>query len=119
MIRRVAAIVYDLLIIICGLWLGSIIVIVVLMNNDEIISGPPLSLFLYFEMFLFYFIFWRIKGQTLGMQVWKIRVVNLEGEIVSSSEAFMRFFWATLTIIPGLFGFIWMRFNYILPLNPW
>lgn len=38
----------------------------------------------------FYGIFWRRGGQTLGMQTWRLKTVNANGDLLSWSETFKR-----------------------------
>ena len=108
--RRIAAMVYDFFLII-GIWMVSIAGLVQVFNEGEAISGLGLQLFLFFELFLFYIFFWSFRGQSLGMQVWKIRVVNLQGKVLSPREACMRFCWASISLMPLGLGFFWMLFK--------
>lgn len=39
---------------------------------------------------IFYFIFWRRGGQTLGMQAWKVKLVNSAGLPVSNTQILTR-----------------------------
>ncbi len=39
----------------------------------------------------FYGWFWTHSGQTLGMQAWRIRVVNKQGQPISAAQSVMRF----------------------------
>ena len=110
LMRRLAAMIYDAFLIV-ALWMLSVFLLVVFLNDGEAISGPGLTLFLYLETATFYIYFWRMKGQTLGMQVWKIRALNKDGAIMSLGECLARFFFATFsTLFLGL-GFVWMLFD--------
>jgi uncharacterized RDD family membrane protein YckC len=108
--RRLAALVYDSFLVV-AIWMLSTMLMVALLNSGEPVAGPVYQAFLYFESAAFYFYFWRVKGQTLGMQVWKIRTVNEMGEILSLGECATRFFFATFsTAFLGL-GFAWILFD--------
>ena len=106
--RRLAALVYDSFLVV-AIWMISTMLMVAL--SGEPVTGPLYQALLYLEAAAFYFYFWKVKGQTLGMQVWKIRTVNEVGQILNLSECAVRFFFATFsTIFLGL-GFVWILFD--------
>ncbi len=80
-------------------------------TDGEEITGLPFQLMLLSEMYLFYAYFWKIKGQSLGMQVWKIRTENETGEMLSWTDSILRFGFATLTLAPFGIGFFWIIFD--------
>ena len=80
--RRLAAILYDAFLVV-ALWFVTTTLIVAFLNDGEIIAGPFFQLFLYLEAGAFYAYFWHIKGQTLGMQVWKIKLVTAENKNIT------------------------------------
>lgn len=105
--RRLAAMVYDSFLVI-AIWMLSSTLLVVFVGEGEALSGPVFQLFLYAEWFSFYYIFWRMRGQTLGMQVWKINAVQESGELMTSRQCVLRFLFATLTLVPAGAGLLWM-----------
>ena len=110
MLRRTAAMLYDAFLIV-AIWMTSTTLLVALMSDGAEIKGILFQLFLYTELALFYIYFWRATGQTLGMQVWKIRTLTLEGEILSYRQCAVRFLAATLSVLAAGLGFAWMYFN--------
>ena len=66
------------------------------------------QLFLYLLVMGFYIMFWRIKGQSLGMQVWRIRAVNEHGAIMGYGQCVLRFLAATVSFCAGFLGFLWI-----------
>ena len=108
--RRLAAILYDGFLIF-AIWAFSTILIISLLTEGQALSGPTYQLFLYLETAGFYIYFWTFKGQTLGMQVWKIRTVNDTGEILTPGESIARFFFATFSVIFLGLGFVWILFD--------
>ncbi len=120
LIRRLAAIVYDAFLII-ALWLFTGSMLLVVFGNSAPGDGrlpaePALAaiwvqLICYVEVFLFNFYFWRFKGQTLGMQVWKIRITTETGDIISAPQACLRFFIATISIGFLGIGLWWSLFS--------
>ena len=69
-------------------------------------TGLWLQLLLTAESYVFFAFFWRIKGQTLGMQVWKIKTVKSDGAVMDYPATALRLITATLTLFP--LGLIWM-----------
>ncbi|MDA7833662.1 RDD family protein [Pseudomonadales bacterium] len=118
--RRLAAQTYDFFLLF-ALWAvtGSILLMVFGDSAPEDRRLPeqaPLStiwvqLICYVEIFLFYFYFWLVKGQSLGMQVWKIRAVNNAGEIMGAKDAAKRFLCATISMMPLGIGMFWALIN--------
>ena len=108
--RRLAAMLYDGLLII-ALWSVSTLLIVPLLNDGNAVSGVRFQMFLYLEAGAFYTYFWHFKGQTLGMQVWKIRTINDAGQILTLSECAARYFFATFSLLMMGLGFLWIIFD--------
>ena len=108
--RRLAAILYDSLLII-AIWLITTLLLVSLINDGNALRGPLFQFGLYFEACLFYSYFWRLRGQTLGMQVWRIKLINPERQTLSWQECFARLFFALVSISMLGLGFIWMLFD--------
>lgn len=109
-LRRSAAMVYDFFLIV-AIWILSTIVVIAIFTDGEEITGLPFQLMLMSEMFLFYAYFWKVKGQTLGMQVWKIRAENESGELLGWADSLLRFGFATISLAPLGLGFFWMIFD--------
>ncbi|MEX2488909.1 MAG: RDD family protein [Pseudomonadales bacterium] len=109
-IRRFAAMLYDSFLLV-ALWMMTTTIIVAFFNNGDPVEGFWFQMLLYLEVLLFYFVFWRIKGQTLGMQVWKIRALDNEGNIMRPSQCVMRFLAATMSLALLGLGFLWILVN--------
>jgi uncharacterized RDD family membrane protein YckC len=60
---------------------------------------------------IFYFIFWRRGGQTLGMQAWRVKLVNAEGLPVSTSQIFLRLLAALVSYGALGLGLAWRVFD--------
>ena len=80
-LRRIVALFYDLILII-ALCFGLILLLTSLIGS-EVISPLLYLVFLALGMG-FYCYFWKKnKGQTLGMQVWKVRLVQVDSAEIS------------------------------------
>ena len=110
LLRRFAAMLYDGFLVV-AIWMTSTTLLVALVTDGAEVMGLWYQVFLYLELAAFYIFFWRFKGQTLGMQVWKIQLVNNEGEFLSYKESLIRFITATLSVVFAGLGFVWMYFN--------
>lgn len=120
LIRRFAAIFYDFLLCVALLMVVTLIyqqVVLRLIYGGErlrqladqgALSGDPLlSTLLVFALFGFFAKFWTHNGQTLGMQVWGIRVQNRDGSAISLWQALLRFVIAIGSWLALGLGFFW------------
>jgi uncharacterized RDD family membrane protein YckC len=107
MARRIAALFYDAFLVV-AIWMLSTTLLVALVSEGNPIFGWVFQLFLYAELIAFYYAFWRMRGQTLGMQVWKIRIEDDKGNLPEAKQAILRLVLATLTLLPAGLGFFWM-----------
>jgi len=104
--RRLAALVYDSLIVVALLFLASavaMLVVSMIMGSEAIVEqkilveNPVFFSWLIFCWFYYYAWCWRKGGQTLGMKAWRLKLVAEQEEIFSYKNALLRFF-------SGLFG---------------
>ncbi|MDC0663933.1 RDD family protein [Marinobacter sp. SS21] len=114
MMRRLLAIIYDGLISIAVLmvtsWAYTLVAASVIgferyeamMESGTLEADPLLSSVLFVVLFVFFGYFWTRSGQTLGMQVWRIRIQNLNGVSVSWVQALKRFMVAAFALFAGL-----------------
>lgn len=103
--RRLAAAVYDVLLL-AGLWLSSLLLIVLPMKALGLDAGPSFVRALLFAVsFGFFSWFWTHGGQTLGMRAWRLKLRKNDGGALSWPLAMRRFAWALLLWLPGL---IWL-----------
>lgn len=68
----------------------------------QIKGGPGLTFTLFVVLYLFFGYFWTRMGQTLGMQVWRVRIQNLDGVSVSWSQALRRYVTAAAVVFLAL-----------------
>ena len=102
--RRIAALFYDLILII-ALCIGSILLITFFINTE--ILSPFMYLFFLVLSISYYCYFWKQNnGQTLGMQVWKIKLSQIDGADVKLSNMIAR-------CISGLVLNLFFRINYL------
>jgi uncharacterized RDD family membrane protein YckC len=108
--RQLAAMVYDSLLIFAVLFLASAIAIV--FNHGEAIeSNAWFSLYLLLTVFTFYAWFWKKSGQTLGMRVWKIRIITESGANPGWGVSYLRLMFALLSWLCCGLGYLWRLFK--------
>ena len=103
-----AAMLYDGLLILGIIFFASLMLF---MLSGRSYEGPLYQAFVYLLVGSFYSYFWHVRGQTLGMQVWKIKTISDTGEILTLSECAVRFFFATISLVFMGLGFVWILFD--------
>ncbi|MFR0674859.1 RDD family protein [Enterobacterales bacterium AW_CKDN230030176-1A_HGKHYDSX7] len=116
---RLAALLYDsllclaLLMVTAGLYTLARLAIVgearlqVLSESGALDGDPWLRLVLLGVLFGFFTLFWMRGGQTLGMQVWRVRVEDQGGGALSLGQAAIRFMVAIVSWGCFGLGFAW------------
>ena len=121
--RRVAAIIYDAILLI-AIWFvttmiymalkGMIIGVEAMQNIAEAelpTSDLLLTLCLLSTTFLFFAYFWQKLGQTLGMQVWRIRIQTIAGKGINWQQSALRFAGAAISFVTLGIGYLWMLWD--------
>ncbi|HKM37633.1 MAG TPA: RDD family protein [Thiopseudomonas sp.] len=83
----------------------------VMADSKMLDIDPVLSTLLFFSVFAFFAKFWTHGGQTLGMQVWGLRVQNPDGSAIDVWQALLRFLIAIFAWLPAGLGVWWMLFD--------
>ncbi|MFO1432341.1 MAG: RDD family protein [Candidatus Competibacteraceae bacterium] len=115
LLRRLAAISYDSLLLLAVLFIATVLVLP-LNGGVAIRHNPFFSSYLFVVCFLFYGWFWTHGGQTLGMRAWKLRLQRRDGGVVTWWQALARFLLACLWLLPLLYARRFLGLNYKLSL---
>ena len=108
--KRLAAIVYDLILLFAVLLIASLPWAISGIQQGQ--AGYLFYVFFIYALIPLYYVgFWVYGGQTLGMKTWKIRVVDLEGQPIGWGKALLRIVCAVLSLIVCGFGFIHALFD--------
>lgn len=100
--RRLAAFVYE------GVLLFGVAVVTALVFSPVVGQRNALNfrwglMAAVAGVFTLYFVyFWSKSGQTLAMQTWRLRVVDLQGQTLSWAQALLRSVLAWLWFMPAL-----------------
>lgn len=88
---RIIASVYDFFLLL-GVWflVGSLALI---LNDGEILHPAMGSLLVFISGWIFFAFFWIKNGQTLGMQVWKFKIVSSDPnhDRITLKQTFLRY----------------------------
>ncbi|MFT6029261.1 MAG: putative RDD family membrane protein YckC [Oleiphilaceae bacterium] len=80
-------------------------------DSGQSMHDPLLSSVLFITLYIFFGFFWTKNGQTLGMQVWHIRVQNKDNTSISWKQALLRFLMGTVSWIALGIGHLWPIFD--------
>ncbi|MGU0689413.1 RDD family protein [Pseudomonas aeruginosa] len=124
LVRRLAAMFYDFLLCVALMMVVTLVyqqgILRLIYGSDHLreladrgalIGDPLLSTLLVFALFGFFAKFWTHNGQTLGMQVWGLRVQNRDGSAISPLQALLRFMIAIASWLCLGLGFLWMLWD--------
>ncbi|MFO1371130.1 MAG: RDD family protein [Candidatus Competibacteraceae bacterium] len=112
LLRRLAAVVYDSLLLMAVLVGASALALslaVGVLGSDAVVAHKPLagnpffSTYLLLVCFFFYGGFWVRGGQTLGMRAWRLRVQQRDGRGIGWWQALLRFLIASLWLAPVIY----------------
>ncbi len=114
--RRLAAMVYDALLLFGVLFAAALPVVALgawywgaeaFTSDAPLANRPWFTAYLLAVSYIFYGWFWTHGGQTLGMRAWKLQVLTTTGAPLDWWDAFRRFAAALLSWLPAGLGFIW------------
>jgi uncharacterized RDD family membrane protein YckC len=124
LIRRFAAMFYDLLLCIALAMVVTLIyqqgLLRMIYGSEQLMAiskagaldGDPLvPTLVFFSLFGFFAKFWTHNGQTLGMQVWGLRIQNSDGTAISLWQALLRFLVAIGSWLLLGMGFFWVLWD--------
>ena len=110
LLRRLAAICYDLFLVFSLIFFITGVIIIIFNNKAQVNNN--LFYFVTTPLIYFYFSQSWVKGrQTLGMKAWRFQVVDKNYNNISYKQAFLRFILAIVSIILMGSGFLYKFFN--------
>lgn len=107
--RRLAALLYDSLLLL-GVWfIASAAVLLVTQGETVQTNNPLLTLYYVIVTVLFFGWFWRHGGQTLGMRAWRIRLQHEDGSSgISWAQVLLRCIAAVPSLALAGLGYWWV-----------
>ena len=121
--RRFAAISYDSLLVIALVFLAGFVNLGIQMaifgeaelrsmiESGHSLDGPPFYLVLVILIYGFFGFFWTRSGQTLGMQAWRLRILDNNQQLISPKQSIVRFVVAVPALLLVGMGIFWVRFD--------
>ena len=112
LLRRLAAIMYDMLLVAALLFLATIPFIAT--RGGEPVEADSNRLYqftLVAVIYTFFVGFWVRKGRTLGMQSWGLQIESRDGGMPTLAQASIRFFAAIVSWLPLGLGFLWQLWD--------
>lgn len=90
LIRRVAAAIYDGMLVI-ALWFLIGFIALLFTGGDAIPTADPVfTVLLYTVTGVFFIVFWTHGGQTLGMRAWRLQLRRPDGSPLDTRRAVLR-----------------------------
>jgi uncharacterized RDD family membrane protein YckC len=103
LMRRLAAIIYDMLLVAALLFLATIPFIALRGGEPvEVGDNTVYRAVLIIVVYGFFVGFWTRSGRTLGMQSWGLQLETASGELPSFAAASIRFFAAIVSWVPAI-----------------
>ena len=119
--RRIAALLYDgFLIAAIRVLLGFFMLLLVGPTANQLVAGEVqtdslVDYILFMLMVLssasFYLYFWSRGGQTLCMLAWRIKVVDIKGNLITPTQGLIRCFLAWPAFFMFGLGYLWLNID--------
>ena len=115
LLRHLAAMLYDAFLVIpiimAAVALATLVAVTIAGDTGEDYSAtlPPLLVqaLAVSCIAVFYGYFWRLRGQTLGMQAWRIRLRSQSGEHINRKQVVLRCLGALFSVALFGLGYLW------------
>jgi uncharacterized RDD family membrane protein YckC len=104
---RIAAMVYELLLVTAVVFVASFIIIPVVGEMHQSWQRHLFQVYLLGVLFAYFSAFWLRSGQTLAMKTWRIRLVQENGDTLTFKQAVLRFVLAGFFPALALIGYWW------------
>jgi uncharacterized RDD family membrane protein YckC len=114
LLRRLGACIYDAFLAFSFAFFMGLIYIAIFGIESTQYNHKNLVFYQFYQSFfiLFYFIFpWFKSGQTLGMKVWKIRLISKNNKQITFMQCLIRFFSAIVSWALFGLGFLYALIN--------
>ncbi len=114
-IRRMGIFLYEVFLLFAALFAVAAIPTVAFNITDTnpyypfLVQG--LGVLLFCTGFLYFAWAWRRTGQTLALKTWKVKLVSMDGGIITWRQAFIRYLVSIISLLAGGLGFFWALFS--------
>ena len=111
LLRRIAIMFYDSILLIALLFFASLPVAVPLQLVTEHPYYPLYIPYIHLVAFLFFGWCWTRGGQTLGSKTWKVKLISDSNNNVTWKQAFLRYISSLICWLSLGIGFLWCYTN--------
>lgn len=99
--RRLVCMIYEALLVFGVVFFASFIFDVATQSKHALMLRHAREAFLFFVIGAYFIFFWRRSGQTLAMQTWRIKLVDMNGQKLPLVKAIVRYCLAWCWCLPG------------------
>ena len=103
--RRLLAWIYDALVVLAILFVGSFVVLPLTGGNAVAAGNPLYQLWLLLLVAAYFLVSWRHGGQTLGMRAWRLQLADPGGQRPGMTQLLRRLALGALLGLP-LIGYL-------------
>ena len=111
LLRRLAALVYDSLLLFAVLFAATAPVLIATGGRAVSPNEPVFTAYLLAVSYVYFGWCWTRGGQTLGMRAWRMRVRTRDGKPLGWRRSLLRFAAATVSIGAAGAGLFWVAFD--------
>ena len=111
LLRRLAIMLYDALVILALLIIAAALAMVVGFDSATALKDWGYTMYLLTVWFLYLAWCWRKGGMTVGMRAWRVRIQNEGGDLPGWGQCLVRFVTSFLSAAIAGAGFIWSLFE--------
>ena len=107
--QRLGAIIYDLFLLVSCITFATLLLVIALNDGVSEKYMPAFRVGLILLCYIFYV--WVVRGQTLGMLAWKIKITDKAKNNISVLQASVRFILSIVLTSIFAINFVWMLFD--------
>lgn len=111
LLKRLASLFYDGLLLLALLLLATFLFVLAVGQAADAPLRYWLQAYLWLVAGVYFVWCWHHGGQTLAMQTWKIRLVSIQGQQISWSQALLRYVLSSIGLLLFAAGFVWALFD--------
>jgi len=113
--RRLTAILYDSLLVLALVAVVNALALGILVKatggDQQLLGAHLVQLLTLLSIMGFFTLFWIKDGQTLGMQAWRIKLVDFQGKTPTTGRAILRCLAAIVSAGCLGLGYLWCLFD--------